>query len=550
MLLDGRTRNQVIGFARVALMAALFVIMPFVWMGCGDAGGIVTVTGGSTSTAGTGGAASSSSSSASSGGGGGSACGPGVSRCGDTCVNLTNDPGHCGTCDVACTNGEVCSASHCGLTCVGGSSLCGDLCVDLVNDPVNCGHCGKKCADSEVCSTGLCAVDCLGGSKLCGALCVDTANDPQNCGACGKVCPTGELCSDSACCSALCSGVCVELQNDPAHCGSCAIACLAGQVCEASLCRTPPVVVSTNPIDGAQSVALDRKVDVLFSAAMDPLTLTATTFTVKQGTTSIAGAVTAMGATATFTPAASYPANVTLTATITTGAKDTNGTALAANHVWTFQTGAANGQPNIVLGAASTYAVLAFNTVTNVIDVGTIVTGDLGISPGAALVGFPPGVLIGASHLGDVPAAAAQAALLAAYNDASGRLGGAALPSDLAGLTFAPGLYKNATSVMLTTGNFTLDAQGDANAVFIFQIGSTLTTSPATQVVLSGGAKATNVYWAVGTSATIGTTCSFKGTIMAASAISMNTGATLEGRLLAEGAAVTLDTNAITVPAP
>ena len=181
---------------------------------------------------------------------------------------------------------------------------------------------------------------------------------------------------------------------------------------------------------------------------------------------------------------------------------------------------------------------------------GTIVTGDLGISPGAALTGFPPGQVTGMIHAGDTAAAAAKAALLAAYNDAVGRLNPAVLPGDVSGLTFTPGLYKNATSLMLSSGNFTLDAQGDGNAVFIFQMGSTLTTLPGTQVILSGGAKATNIFWAVGTSATLGTNSSFEGTILAASAITVETGASIEGRLLAQGAAVALDTNAITVPAP
>jgi hypothetical protein len=216
--------------------------------------------------------------------------------------------------------------------------------------------------------------------------------------------------------------------------------------------------------------------------------------------------------------------------------------------------GGAGGAPislqTVDLGAAAPYAILAFNTVTNVISPGTIVTGDLGISPGAALTGFPPGQVVGTMHLGDPEAALAKLALLAAYNDAAGRLGAAVLPGDLSGLTFTPGLYKNDTSVMLLAGNVTLDAQGDDSAVFIFQIGSTLTTSPGTQVILSGGAKAANIFWAVGTSATLGTTSIFKGTILAASAITMNTGAAIEGRLLAQGAAVALDTNVITVPAP
>lgn len=218
--------------------------------------------------------------------------------------------------------------------------------------------------------------------------------------------------------------------------------------------------------------------------------------------------------------------------------------------VWTFQTGTSLAPQSISLGLASSYAVLAFNTVTNVNNPGTIVTGDLGISPGSALVGFPPGLITGAVHTGDATAAAAKGALLAAYNDAAGRLGAAVLPGNLSGLTFTPGVYKNSTSVILTAGNCTLDAQGDSNSVFIFQMGSTLTTMAGTRIILAGGAKANNIYWAVGTSATLGATSAFKGTILAASAITMQTGASIEGRLLAQGAAIALDTNAITVPSP
>lgn len=312
----------------------------------------------------------------------------------------------------------------------------------------------------------------------------------------------------------------------------------------------PPTVISTNPTNGAQGVALNRKLDATFSVSMNPLTLDANTFTVAQGAIPIGGAVTYVGMTATFTPAVNYPINTVITATITTGAKDTNGNGLLNDYVWSFKTGAQLGQEPITLGAASTYAILAFNTVTNVNNPGTIVTGDLGISPGAALVGFPPGQLIGMKHLGDATAAAAKASLLTAYNDAAGRLGPAVLPGNLSGLTFTPGLYKNQTSVMLTAGNCTLDAQGDSNGVFVFQMGSTLTTIAGTQIVLSGGAKATNVYWAVGTSATLGTNSKFKGTLLVGSAITLKTGASLEGRVLAQGAAVALDTNAITVPAP
>ncbi len=312
----------------------------------------------------------------------------------------------------------------------------------------------------------------------------------------------------------------------------------------------PPTVAFTDPADQATGVDAGVQIQAAFDEAMDCATLDATTFTLAHGGAPILGVVTCAGSTALFAPASALAGDPTYTATITTGAKDLSGNALAVPYVWSFEVGPHAGELPVALGAASTYAILAFNTVTNVNNPGTIVTGDLGISPGAALVGFPPGEVTGMIHAGDPVAAAAKVALLAAYNDAAGRLGAAVLAADLSGLTFAPGLYKNSTSVMLSAGNLTLDAQGNSNAVFIFQMGSTLTTNAGTQVILAGGAKATNIFWAVGTSATLGTNSSFKGTILVASAITMETGASIEGRLLAQGAAVALDTNAITVPAP
>ncbi len=311
---------------------------------------------------------------------------------------------------------------------------------------------------------------------------------------------------------------------------------------------TAPTVAFTDPANLATGVSATIQIQAGFAEDMDCTTIDAATFTLAQGGVPVAGVVTCSGSTATFAPASPLTGTPTFTATITTGAKNLNGDALAQNYVWTFETGTVSGEAPVNLGAASTFAILAFNTVTNVNNPGTIVTGDLGISPGAALVGFPPGQVTGATHAGDAVAAAAKAALLTAYNDAAGRLGAAVLAGDLSGLTFTPGLYKNSTSVMLSAGNVTLDAQGDSNAVFIFQMGSTLTTSAGTQVILSGGAMATNVYWTVGTSATLGTSSIFAGTILAASAITMKTDASIVGRLLAQGAAVALDTNAITVP--
>jgi hypothetical protein len=179
------------------------------------------------------------------------------------------------------------------------------------------------------------------------------------------------------------------------------------------------------------------------------------------------------------------------------------------------------------------------------------VTGDLGVSPGTAVTGFPPGTIVGAQHAGDPTAAQGVADLTTAYNDAAGRtLCAVTVAGNIGGQTLTPGLYKSTSSLEISSGNLTLDAQGDANAVFIFQMASTLTTTSGRQVTLSGGAKSTNVFWQVGTSATLGTTSAFQGTIMADQAITLNTGATLNGRALARIAAVTLDSNTIVKPVP
>src|SRR5206468_11179690 len=139
--------------------------------------------------------------------------------------------------------------------------------------------------------------------------------------------------------------------------------------------------------------------------------------------------------------------------------------------------------------------------------------------------------------------------LTAAYNDAAGRTEGAiGVAGNLGGQTLTPGLYKSTSSLEISSGDLTLDAQGDPNAVFIFQMGSTLTTTVGRQVILTGGARAANVFWQVGSSATLGTGSVFKGTIMALASITVTTGVNVEGRLLARTAAVTLDSNDIRLP--
>jgi hypothetical protein len=205
--------------------------------------------------------------------------------------------------------------------------------------------------------------------------------------------------------------------------------------------------------------------------------------------------------------------------------------------------GGAGGPAVVPLGTTSGFTVLAGTTVTNTN--ATRVTGNLGVSPGSAVTGFPPGTVSGTIHAADAPAAQAQVDLTAAYNNAAGRTTGAkSVSGDLTGLTLVPGLYKSTSSLALS-GTLTLNALGDANAVFLIQMASTLTTGTGSQIVLSGGAKASNVVWQVGTSATLGTNSIFKGTILADQSITVTSGARVDGRVLARSGAVTLDANVI-----
>ena len=316
---------------------------------------------------------------------------------------------------------------------------------------------------------------------------------------------------------------------------------------------TAPTVVSTVPNDTATDVAVSQTIAATFSEAMNPATITASTFTLTgPGVTPVTGTVAydVISHIATFAPGSALATNTVYNATITTGAEDLAGNALASDSVWHFTTAAATtGQAPVVLGTSAGFAVLAGSTVTST--GATTVNGDLGVSPGTAVTGFPPGLVNGTIHAGDSAAAQAQLDLTTAYNDAAGRtVGAVTVAGNLGGLTLTPGLYKSTSSLEISSGDLTLDAQGDANAVFIFQMASTLTTTAGRQVILSGGAKAANVFWQVGSSATLGTTSVFKGTIMADQSITLTTGATLDGRALARIAAVTLAANVVTIPAP
>ena len=194
------------------------------------------------------------------------------------------------------------------------------------------------------------------------------------------------------------------------------------------------------------------------------------------------------------------------------------------------------------LGTASSFAVLAGSTVTNTGP--SVINGDLGVSPGTAITGFPPGIVNGTTHSATATALQAKTDTTTAYNDAAGRSPATAVATELGGRTLTPGVYRNTT--LGITGTLTLDAQGDPNAVFVFQADSTLITASASRVLLINGAQACNVFWQVGSSATLGTTTEFIGTVLALTSITANNGATVEGRLLARNGAVTLDNNTIT----
>jgi hypothetical protein len=207
-----------------------------------------------------------------------------------------------------------------------------------------------------------------------------------------------------------------------------------------------------------------------------------------------------------------------------------------------FASSAFGAPATVGLGSAASFSVLGGSTVTNTGP--TTMFGDLGLSPGSSVTGAPH--VLGQTHIDDAVAIGAKNDLTTAYNDAAGRPTNGSAGTDLAGQTFTAGVRTASSSLLLSSGSVTLDAQGDPNAVFVFQIGSTLITGSATTVLLVNGAQACNVFWQVGSSATLGTGTRFVGTIMASATITANTAATIHGRLLAQTAAVNLDTNTIT----
>jgi hypothetical protein len=350
-----------------------------------------------------------------------------------------------------------------------------------------------------------------------------------------------------------------------------------------------PSVSSSNPTNGATNVAVStvgpgnvpmpRTISATFSEAMNPATIVspALSFTVKETISgnSVAGSVSmnAANTISTFTPNDILASNTQFTAIITAAATNTAGTALINSYGWSFTTGAQSGQAPINLGTAASFVVLGGTSIANDSTASnpTRVNGQLGIYPGSAtsVTGFTEStdagtgiISTGGIQFGTVVSQAIND-LRAALTDANARTSNQVtlVSNDLATFTvsggtpgvYPPGLYSSVSPLALSSGNMTLDAKGDPDAVWVFKAGSSLAVGDTRQIFLLNGAKASNVFWRLGSNATIGDQVSFKGNILAASSIAIGTatanGTTVEGRVLSVSG-VDLHFTTINAPAP
>ncbi len=325
---------------------------------------------------------------------------------------------------------------------------------------------------------------------------------------------------------------------------------------------TLPSVNLTDPANNATAVSVDKAVNITFSEAMDPLTINNTTFTVKHGSTSVTGVVSYTGNIATFTPSSPFAEATTYTANITTGVKDLAGNAVAVGTVWNFTTsGSSASQALVNLGSAGDYIILAKTAINN--SSISVLTGDLGLSPAATsyitglsltdFTGFATSAQVTgklfASDMADptpINLTTAVENMITAYNDAAGRpspdfseLG----TGNIGSKTLTAGLYKWSNTVTVPSD---VTISGGANDVWIFQIAEDLTVGSAVNITLTGGAQAKNIFWQVAGQVTVGTTSHFEGIILSMTGITFQTGASLNGRALAQ-TAVILDSNTVTM---
>jgi hypothetical protein len=322
-----------------------------------------------------------------------------------------------------------------------------------------------------------------------------------------------------------------------------------------------PTITLTNPADLATGVVINTTVNATFSKAMDPATLSAASFTVQAaGPPSgalLLGAVVYNAAThiVTFTPSSPLAASTKYTATIV-GAKDLAGNLLAAGLVpnpWSFTTGNGLAPGGVALGSAGVNGIMATSAITNT-GAATIINGNVCLEPGTSN-GLLPIQVNGAIHINDTVSHQAAIDLLVAYNFAKTLPPGTTVTggADLGGvypLGVPPGTYTSGSTILVSTPVI-LDAGGNANAVWVFQIGSSLTSTA--NVTLANGAQAKNVFWVPTQDATIGVGSTFCGTIVAGRDATAKTGAVINGRILAgaiTAGTIALDTNTVNVPAP
>lgn len=318
----------------------------------------------------------------------------------------------------------------------------------------------------------------------------------------------------------------------------------------------PPTVISTNPLPFATGVGLNRNVNATFSEAMDPSSINHNSFTLSDPSAVLVPALVSYDVPnhiATLDPNADLLPNTQYQARITTAVTDVSGNHMVEDFVWTFTTGAAtSGEPPVDLGESAGYAILAGSTITNTGS--SLVNGDIGVDPGTTITGFPPGVVNGTQRVAPDPAVhQAKLDATAAFMDASFRPGAVVIPAELSGQVLLPGLYKSASGVFsLSAGALTLDAQGDPDAVWIFQVPGApgLTVGAATQVILINGAQSTNVNWAVNYSTTIGATATFRGNLLVCVDITLGLNVNLDGRALSFGPATTVTTDTDLISAP
>ena len=325
-----------------------------------------------------------------------------------------------------------------------------------------------------------------------------------------------------------------------------------------------PIVISTDPTSNAVNVPLNKVITASFNMPMDPLTINFTTFKLSKSGLPVAGTVTYSGSTASFTPSSNLSINANYTATITTGAKNPAGTSLANNYVWNFTTNSVIGVGLVDMGSVARFGIISGVGVSNNAGFSVINNLDVGIYPGlrSSVTGFPPAIIVnGAIYASDDIAPPGVAAMLLqaktdltnAYLAAEGAVFPApvTVSGDQGGKTLAPGIYKSTSTLLIQSGNLTLDAQGDLNATWIFQVAAGFTTvgGAGGSVILIGGAQAKNVFWQTGSSAVLGDYTSFQGNILALTSITMNSHATAVGRMLARnGSVVMTHTNIINKP--